>query len=332
MKDFKHALGLFSSPRKIVITTHANPDADALGSSLGLYLFLKKRGHDVVVISPTEYPEFLFWMPGQEEVLVNKSSTRPQVENLIANAELIFCLDFNGLDRIRDLGEPVQLSHAKKLLIDHHLNPQPFADYELWDNRASATAELVYDFIVAMGGKNELNVEMAECIYAGIMTDTGSFRHPSTTAKVHRIVAELMDIGLDINKIARNIYDNNSVNRLKFIGYALSEKLTVDDRNHVGYFVITQDEQKRFDLRPGDTEGLVNYALSIKGVKVAAIIMEKEDEVKMSFRSTGNCPVNDFAATYFSGGGHKNAAGGHSFEKLDTVVTNFRNLVSYFNK
>ena len=221
-------------------------------------------------------------------------------------------------------------SQAKKVLIDHHLNPQPFAEYEFWDTKASATAELIFDFIVAMGDKSAIDRNIAECIYAGIMTDTGSFRHPSTTAKVHRIVADLIDLGVNVNKVSRNIYDNNSVNRLKFIGFALSEKLTVDETNHVGYFVITKEDQKRFDLKPGDTEGLVNYALSINGVKVAAIIMEKDDEVKMSFRSVENYAVNDFAAQHFNGGGHKNAAGGHSTESLSEVVTKFENLVSFF--
>lgn len=330
MKDYNKLNELLSVPRKIVITTHANPDADALGSSLGLYLFLASRGHEVRVISPTDYPEFLHWMEGNERVLVNSEATFAEVQSLISQAELICCLDFSGLDRIKNLGELVRKASGKKVLIDHHLNPEPFADYNLWDTKASATAELVFDLIVALGGKAELTPALSECLYAGIMTDTGSFRHPSTTPKVHRIVADLMDAGANVNRVARNIYDNNSVNRLKFIGFALSEKLIVDEQYQIGYFIITWQDHQRFGLKSGDTEGLVNYALSIKGVRVAAIIMEKEEEVKMSFRSVGDISVNDFAATYFNGGGHKNAAGGHSYDPLDVVVARFRSVLTYF--
>jgi bifunctional oligoribonuclease and PAP phosphatase NrnA len=173
-------------------------------------------------------------------------------------------------------------------------------------------------------------VAIAECLYAGIMTDTGSFKFPSTSSKIHRIIAQLIDIGADVNKVSRNIYDNNSVNRLRFIGYALAEKLTIVDGMNVAYFVITSEEHDRFDLKSGDTEGLVNYALSIKGINVAAIIMEKDNEVKMSFRSVGDFAVNDFAAKHFEGGGHKNAAGGHSDKGLKETLKKFQSLISEF--
>lgn len=322
--------GFLSTPRKIVITTHASPDADALGSSLGLYHFLKNRKHDVTVITPTEYPDFLNWMEGNNQVVINSESSFEKIKALIESTELICCLDFSGLNRIKNLGELVAVSSAKKLLVDHHLNPEKFADFELWDNKAAATAELIYDLILMLDGNEEINVAIAECLYAGIMTDTGSFKYPSTSSKTHRIVARLMDIGIDVNKVSRNIYDNNSLNRLRFIGYALAEKLIVEPQLSVAYFVITSEEHQRFNLKSGDTEGLVNYALSIKGINIAAIIMEKDNEVKMSFRSVGDYAVNDFASEHFDGGGHKNAAGGHSTESLDDTVKKFKSLIPVF--
>lgn len=327
MKDLDAFKSLLSESRKIVITTHANPDADALGSSLGLYHFLHNRGHDVTVITPTEYPEFLHWMQGNETVLVDNDENHSKSEQLIANADLICCLDFSGLNRIKKLGEPIAKSAAKTLLVDHHLNPEFSADFELWDTKSPATAELIYDLILLLDGKEEITQPIAEALYAGIMTDTGSFRHGSTTAKVHRTVAELMDKGADVNKISRLIYDTNSLNRLRFIGYALMEKLVVNNEHRVAYFVINAEEHERFHLKSGDTEGLVNYALSIKGIVVAAIIMEKNGEVKLSFRSVGTHAVNDFAAEHFNGGGHKNAAGGISDLNLFNTLEKFKALI-----
>ena len=330
MKELNAFKAFLNSPRKIVITTHANPDADALGSSLGLYHFLKGRGHSVEVITPTDYPQFLHWMEGNEEVMIYDDSKADRIGSLVKNADLICCLDFNGMKRIKSLGPMVEASEAKKLLVDHHLNPEEFADFALWENKAAATAELIYDLILLLDGKDEITLGIAEALYAGIMTDTGSFKHNSTSAKIHRTVAELMDIGVDINKVSRLIYDTNSLNRLRFIGYALMEKLTVDSEKKVAYFVINAEEHERFHLKSGDTEGLVNYALSIQGISVAAIIMERGGEVKMSFRSVGNHAVNDFASEYFNGGGHKNAAGGISDVPLDETVEKFKSLIPKF--
>lgn len=332
MKELKAFQALLSKPRKIVITTHANPDADALGSSLGLYHFLKNRGHHVKVVTPTDYPQFLFWMSGNDDVDIYQPEVHDQTEQLFREADLICALDFSSLNRIKELGSMVKQSPAKKLLIDHHLNPEKFADFELWDNKAAATAELIYELIGLMDGKDEITVDMAEALYAGIMTDTGSFKHNSTSSRVHRIVADLIDIGADNNKVSRLIYDTNSLNRLRFIGYALMEKLSVDTANQVAYFVINAEEHERFHLRSGDTEGLVNYALSIQGIVIAAIIMERNGEVKMSFRSVGDYAVNDFAHRHFGGGGHKNAAGGISDLSLSQTVSKFKSLIPEFQQ
>jgi phosphoesterase RecJ-like protein len=331
MKNLKDFSAYLAIPKTITITTHASPDADALGSSLGLYHYLKKRGHDVYVITPTDYPEFLNWMKGNDEVIVNSDKTIEKIKTIIDQSDLICCLDFSSLNRIKNLGELIRNSDAKKLLVDHHLNPEHFADFEFWNQKAAATAELIYDLIILLNGKDKIDSDMAECLYAGIMTDTGSFKHPSTTSKIHRIVAELIDLGANLNKVSRAIYDTNSLNRLRFIGYALMEKLTINKKAKLAYFIINEEEHERFDLKSGDTEGLVNYALSIKDIVIAAIIMEKNGEVKMSFRSVGDYEVNSFAESYFNGGGHKNAAGGISFESLDDTVKKFKTLIPQIN-
>lgn len=331
MKNIKDFSAFLAAPTTITITTHASPDADALGSSLAFYHYLKKRGHEVFVITPTGYPDFLNWMKGNDDVIINDDSTIERIKNIINRSSLICCLDFSSLNRIKNLGELVEKSTAKKLLVDHHLNPEHFSDYEFWNQKAAATAELIYDLIILLNGKDKIDQDMAECLYAGIMTDTGSFKHPSTSAKIHRIVAELIDLGANINKVSRAIYDTNSLNRLRFIGYSLVEKLTVDKKAKLAYFVINQEEHDRFDLKSGDTEGLVNYALSIKDIVIAAIIMETNGEVKMSFRSIGEYAVNTFASDHFNGGGHKNAAGGISHDNLADTVEKFKNLIPMFN-
>ena len=323
---------LIQSPKKVVITTHSNPDADALGSSLGLYHLLVQLGHETKVITPTDYPDFLYWMPGHEEVLVFDSDRERECRELVEEADIIFCLDFSGLTRIKKMAEPVGEARACKVLIDHHLDPEDFADYVMWDTGAAATAELIFDLIGKLGYQDKITVDMAELIYAGIMTDTGSFKHPSTTAKVHRIVADLIDLGADVNKVNRSIYDTNSLNRLRFMGYAFLKKLVVKPEYGIAYFVISAEDFERFDLKSGDTEGLVNYALSLRGIIMATIIIERKDEVKLSFRSVGDFAVNTFANEHFSGGGHKNASGGSSDVGLDETVKKFEALTDSFKE
>lgn len=318
---FKHLIG---SPKKIVIVTHYKPDADALGSSLGMAGFLKKIGHEVHVITPSDYPDFLNWMKGNEEVInYEKKENQELSGKLVKEADLIFCLDFNSLKRINSLGDKVRESAAKKVLIDHHLEPEDFADFEFWSIEAAATAELVYDLIVSTGHKDLIDVDIAESLYAGIMTDTGQFKHPNTNKNVHIITAELMNIGANVSKVGKLIYDNNSIDRIKFTGFALSERLVVLPDFNTAYFAISRADLRRFNSRTGDTEGLVNYALSIKGVVFACLITEREDGVKLSLRSKGEFPTNTFAREYFDGGGHQNASGGSSDLTLEKTVERF---------
>lgn len=320
LKDFLH------TPKKIVITTHANPDADALGSSLGLHHFLVGLGHQVNTIVPNSYPDFLEWMPGNASV-INYEKNKEKSDDILNSCDLLFCLDFSGYNRIKGMKEVASSLSGKVALVDHHLNPEIKPDFDFWNDQAAATAELIFDLIIAYSGNESITKDIAECLYAGVMTDTGSFKHNSTTSKVHRMVADLIDLGANVNKVSRLIYDTNSLERLKFLGHALAEKLQVIESSRVAYFVIEENDFKDFGLKQGDTEGLVNYALSIKGMVVAAIIIERENEIKLSFRSIGDFAVNKFAEEYFSGGGHKNASGGMSELNLADTEKKFRELI-----
>ena len=293
---------------------------------MGLYNFLIKQKHKVNVIVPNDYPDFLTWMEGNNDVIVYNKE-KDKAEKLILDSDLIFCLDFNSLERIFDLGDIISSSSSKKILIDHHPNPTNFYDYSLHSSKAAATCELIYDFIDAMGLMKDLDKSISECLYAGIMTDTGSFKFSSTSSKVHRIVADLIDRGVDINKIHRLIYDNNTINKLKLLGFSISKRLNFLEEFNTAYFVLNRNDLKRFKYKKGDTEGLVNYALSIKNVNFASIIIEEKELIKFSFRSVGRFSVNDCAKNHFNGGGHKNAAGGRLDENLDVALSKFLKLV-----
>ncbi len=322
------------SPLKIVITTHHKPDADALGSSLALFNYLKRYQQDITVITPSDYPKFLFWMPGNNCVINYEQSndTKLRSAEMIVNADLIFCLDYSSYERIGEMGDMVYKSGARKVLIDHHLNPTVQAEFTLWDSKAAATCELIYDLIINMGDRDKLDISIGECIYAGIMTDTGSFRYQSATKKVHLVIADLIDLGVDNSKIHRLVYDNNSEERLRFLGYTLNKRLIVLPNYHTAYIVLSDDELSIFHSQTGDTEGLVNYALSIEGICFATIIIEREDMVKLSFRSSGDFAVNEFAGKHFEGGGHKNAAGGKSPLSLRDTLEKFLNLLPEYAK
>ncbi len=323
MKDIKD---LLLDKSKILITTHVNPDGDAIGSSLGLYNFLIKLGHEVIVVVPNDYPDYLKWMKSDKKIL-NFSDNTDKVQNLINDIQIIFCLDFNNLSRINELGKLIEKSNAKKVLIDHHLNPDHFYDFKYHDVNASATAELVYDLISYIDD-NLIDKDISDCIYTGILTDTGSFRFSSTTSKVHRIIAKLLDAGVKSEKIGKKIYESNSFDKLKLLGYSLSEKLEIICNGKVAYVVLTRKDLLNHNYRKGDTEGIVNYALSILGVNMAVLIIETKDRIKFSFRSSGNFSVNKFANKYFNGGGHKNAAGGSIEDKLSVALNIFLKSVT----
>lgn len=323
MLENKHLKELLSKPKRIVITTHPKPDGDAMGSSLGLYSYLVQLGHQIQVISPTDYPNFLAWMPNNSEVIIF-TKEEEKSKDLIAKADIIFCLDFNSLSRIYELGEIIRDTKAKKVLIDHHLEPEGFEDFRFWTTSACATAQLVYEFIVDFMGNRELiNKDVASCLYTGIMTDTGSFRFRSTTAHVHHIVADLIDCGADNTLIHQLVYDDFSISRLRFLGHCLLNKLEVLPEYNTAIILISKEELEQFHVNTGDTEGIVNYALSISGIRLAALIIERDEVVKLSLRSIGDFPVNEICKKYFSGGGHKNASGGISNETLAATREKF---------
>ncbi len=327
MKEIGKFKEIISKPQKVVVLMHPKPDADALGSTLALTSYLTKKGHSVTPISPTDYPNFLNWLPGNESVLVFQKESPQKTEKAIAEASLIFCLDFNNLSRIFELGDMVRKSSAIKVLIDHHLEPEQFADFEQWDGTAASTAELVYQVIHELEDDDLIDQPIAENLYAGLMTDTGGFRHSNTSHKVFLVAAELVAHGAEPAKISKLIYDTNSLERLRLMGFVLAEKLQVLPEYNTAYIVLTADELKKFSSQTGDTEGLVNYGLSVKGVSMAALIYQRKDMIKLSFRSFGKFSVNDFARKHFNGGGHKNAAGGQSDLTLDQTIKKFLDLL-----
>jgi phosphoesterase RecJ-like protein len=327
MQDITAIFPLLNTPKKVVITTHQKPDGDAMGSTLGLYHLLTALNHTVQVISPTNWASFLNWMPGAEHVLDYEKNVG-KCDECIETADWIFCLDFNTLSRTKSMEPSLMASKAERILIDHHREPQTevFA-YGVSDIKKSSTAEMVYDFIIGAGYGDLIDTNIAECIYTGVMTDSGSFRFPSTSSDVHRLVAFLKDKGLQHGKVHDAIYDNFSENRLRFIGNVLLNRMSIFYEYNTALIAIPQADLVKYDIKTGDTEGLVNYPLSIEGIRMAAIIIDRGEERKCSFRSKGNVDVNTFARTYFNGGGHFNAAGGQTLESLEMAVEKFTNAM-----
>jgi phosphoesterase RecJ-like protein len=330
MQAIEQFYPILNQPFKAVITAHQKPDGDAMGSTLGLYHFLKQLGHEVTVVSPTNWAAFLNWMPAVDQV-IDFEANKKEASQIVADADYVFCLDFNILHRTKHLEPVIRDSKALKILIDHHQQPDiPSFAYGISDVKMSSTCEMVYDFIVQSGHSNLINLDIATCLYTGLMTDTGSFRFPSTTASVHKIVAHLKELGLQHAKIHENIYDNSTEGRLKFMGNAFLNRMTVLPEFKTAVMAIPKSDIYKFELKTGDTEGLVNYLLSIEGIKFAAILIDREEERKWSFRSKGNFDVNIFAKTHFEGGGHANAAGGSSSKSLDETLNDFKTIIENY--
>ena len=322
---------LLSDSKEIVITTHVSPDGDAIGSSLALKFYLEKLGHEVQVITPDEYPSFLFWLPGHDEVL-KYDRQKERCDEKINNAELIFCLDFNTPDRMAGLESVIVSASCKKILIDHHQNPEIWTDIMFSDSHASSTAELVYKFIEYLGDEKMLDKKIGECLYAGIVTDTGSFKFSTTSAYTHYIAYKIMELHVDTSKIQNLIYDNTSEDRLRLLGYALTEKLQIFHEFHTAVIGLTNNELLRFNFKKGDTEGIVNYPLSIDSVKMSVMVSQKGDDVRLSFRSKDLVPVHEIARDHFGGGGHINAAGGISFDSVEDTIKKIANLLPSYSK
>lgn len=318
------------APRKVVVTTHQKPDPDAMGSSLGLYHFLRKLGHEVTVISPTNWATWLNWMPAADKVLDYESSGQTEKANAaLAAADWLFCLDFNTFIRTRHLASALQAFTGTRVLIDHHQQPDEASfQFGISDTSKSSTCEMVYDFIVNSGRADLIDVDIAECLYAGVMADTGSFRFATTTASVHSMVADLKNRGLEHAQVHENIYDNFLENRLRFIGHVLSNRMEVFYEYNTALIAISKKDLLRFQIKTGDTEGLVNYPLSIQGIRLSALVIDRDEERKWSFRSKGGFDTNTFARKYFNGGGHYNASGGRSQDSLEQTVEQFKKAMA----
>lgn len=324
MKDIREIYPLLDTPRKVVITTHQKPDPDAMGSSLGLYHFLVALGHEVTVISPTNWAAWLNWMAGADKVIDFELSPDKAVNALNA-ADWLFCLDFNIFTRTKNLSPKLYEFKGIKILIDHHQQPDtPNFDYGVSNTGKSSTCEMVYDFIMESEHRDKLDNNIAECLYAGVMADTGSFRFSTTTASVHHMIAFLKEKGLNHAKVHENIYDNFLENRLRFIGHILMNRMEVFYEYNTAIIAISKRDLLRFQIKTGDTEGLVNYPLSIQGIKLAALVIDRDEERKWSFRSKGGFDTNTFARKYFNGGGHYNASGGRSNDSLEKTVEHFK--------
>ena len=322
MKSIVDSLPLLEQPRRISISHHNNPDADATGSALALSHYLTIKGHNCVVFSPNEVPDYLDWMPGRENVMVFEDDVATCTARL-QETEIHFSLDYNNFSRTKSMEQVLTDYTGIKVLIDHHMFPADYFDYGLSLTSKSSTCEMIYDFITLAGDASKINLAIAECIYSGIMTDTGSFRFPGTTPNTHRIVASLLEIGLDPSRIHTALFDNYSENRLRFMGWLFAEKMQVFPEYHTAIIAVSEEELKRFNISTGDTEGIVNFPLSIKPVIFSTFITQRNQEFRMSFRSQGDFNVNEFARTWFQGGGHRNASGGRGIDSIEATVARF---------
>ncbi len=330
MENINDLKSLLSIPKDIVLTSHRNPDGDAIGSTLGLRHYLEQLGHTVKVAVPSEFPGFLGWMPGAGDVFVYDIS-QEEVKYQLERADLIFCLDFNSLERIDKMGEIIAPLKCKKILIDHHLYPDPFADFVLSDTSASSTSELVYDFICMLGDKKLVNLNVAECLFTGILTDTGSFKY-STSPKVFRLVGDLLELGVDDVKIQDRVFNSLDEKHLRLTGHVLNNRMEVLPEFKTAIIFLTKADYEHFNIQRGDTEGLVNFLLSMRDVIMAAFIHEQPTITKISLRSKGEFSVQEIASKHFRGGGHRNASGGYSFIGLRPTMKKFKSILPEFKE
>ncbi len=327
MKPIQEIYPLLNTPRNVVVTMHQKPDPDAMGSALGLAAVLAQLGHEVTVISPTNWPDFLKWMSGSKAV-IDYEAAREKANTALDKAEWIFCLDFNALYRTKHMAAKLSELNCIKILIDHHEQPETEAfDYGISLTAKSSTSEMVYDLIRASGNEHLINENVAACLYAGVIGDTGSFRFPATSPAVHEMVAALKRKGLKHAIIHENLYDNFLEDRLRFIGHVLLHRMEIFYEYNAALIAIPKSDLLKFNIRTGDTEGLVNYPLTIQGIKLAGLVIDRDEERKWSFRSKGNVDVNTFARKYFNGGGHFNASGGRSSDSLQATMQLFKKAI-----
>ncbi|WP_340066962.1 bifunctional oligoribonuclease/PAP phosphatase NrnA [Ascidiimonas aurantiaca] len=315
------------TPRKIVIVPHRNPDGDAVGSSLALWHFFTNSGHKATVVSPNDYPDFLKWVPG-EETIVKFDSNKQKATELLTEAHYIFTVDFNSFSRIEEMKPVLENCDATFVMIDHHQQPDSYAKFMYSDTSMSSTCEMVFNFLEEWGALPLIEENIATCLYMGIMTDTGSFRFPSTTSTTHRVIATLIDKGARNAYIHNQVYDTNSVNKLQLLGCALSNLIFLENYRTV-FITLSSRELEQHQFKKGDTEGFVNYGLSLKNIVFSVIFIENAEEgyIKISLRSKGSFDVNEFARKHFNGGGHVNAAGGRSDLPIKQTTDYFKSIL-----
>ena len=330
MKNFgkytKQLSKLFSASNNILIISHVNPDGDATGSQLALYNYLTSKGKTVNMLAPNYLQEFLKWMEGSDQINIFIGNRR-KGRKLIMTADLIIMVDFSQLNRFGETEELVKRSYARKVVIDHHLDPQYFGDLIISDPTKSSTAELIYEIIADLENGTFMNSAYAEAIYTGIITDTGIFEHSLFTPRTMRIVADLLETGLDKDRIKDLIYNNFSVDRMKLQGFALNQRMVVLPEFKSAYIYIKKEDLTEYNYAKGDTEGFVNMPLSIKGIRFSTMLVEKDGFIKLSFRSKGKFPTNEIASKYFNGGGHLNASGGEYYDTLEKTIEHFLNVL-----
>jgi phosphoesterase RecJ-like protein len=329
--NIDHVEKWFERADKIVIVSHVSPDGDAIGSSLGLWHFLNSQDKNVHVIVPNAFPDFLKWMPGAKEV-IQYNRYKEFADKLIMEADVICCLDFNVLSRIDEMEEIVRVSPGRKMIVDHHLYPGDFARIVISHPQISSTSELVFRLICQLGNFSDITKEAAECIYTGMMTDTGGFTYNSNDREIYLIIGELLSKGIDKDEIYRNVFNTHSEGRLRLMGYVLYEKMRVFPQFNAALITLTREEQKKFQYKKGDTEGFVNMPLSMKGICFSVFLREdtEKDMIKVSLRSVGTFPCNEVAAEFFGGGGHLNASGGEFYGPMEDAVALFKQaLVKY---
>ena len=331
-KQIESLKEMLAQPRlRIVILSHTNPDGDAVGSSLAWAEVLRARGHEVTCVVPNKYPYFLDWMPGIEEVVVFKTDTEGRAVKAIAEADVLFCLDFNAVSRLEILSETIQgNTTARRVLIDHHLQPDKGFDIVFSHPESSSTCFLVYCLVEAMYGTGAITRRMGELLYVGMMTDTGNFAFSHLTPELFRAVAVLLEKGISIPEIHNSVYNAYTEGRARLFGYAINRKMALIEDGTVAYMSLLESEMRRFQFQQGDSEGFVNYALTIKKVKMSAMFLAHRKFIRISLRSRGDVDVNLFARKYFNGGGHKNAAGGKSFLSMEETIDHYIRSVREF--
>jgi len=327
---FQEIKNLLATPQKILITSHYKPDGDAIGSSLGLYNVLKQLNHEIDIIMPSAYPEFLHWLPGNDQVMIFNHNIPRGVET-IQKHNVIFCLDFNELGRTNQIEVYLRDADAIKIMIDHHLEPDDFADHIISKPIASSTCELIYDFIYDLQLGNLIDKNAADCLMTGLITDTGRFKY-ALSPNVFSVASKLLESGADIAKVNSEIYDSSSIDRLKLKGFSLSERMVILPEHRAAYIYLSIEDYKKYNFKIGDNEGLVNLPLGIKDVVFSTLISETDDIVKFSFRSKGDFATNEFAKKHFNGGGHKNASGGKAHGDFKAIIEKFTKLIPQYSE